>query len=1045
LSGYPEITKKIIARTLIILLAFILGINAFGLYAPKVSAAAGPDLIVQDITLSPPEPTVDDTVTITVAVKNQGTVNAGVNYVACYVDSTILDTKTITSLGPGITVTVAFTWTAQTGSHVVKAIADSSGAIAETDETNNIKTFTFSTLAADLTIQSVSWLPQNPAKGDNVVFTVIIRNQGNSKSSLTNAALYVDGVSKGSQNIDAINPGGTVTKTFNWVAASGQHIIKAVVDENNNTKESDETNNEQSLTLSTIPPDLIIQAVTWTPQNPSRNEVVTFTATIKNQGSGRADSCHLGYYIDNLYVAAIAVNALEAGALCNVIFTWTALPDAHDLKLVIDYYNKIAESDETNNEYTASLSTVAPDLIIKDISWTPQAAGVGDVVTFTVIIKNQGGGKAPASRVAYYISGTYQGYLAIPLLDIGAEVTRTFAWTAEYGSITVTVAADCDNIISESNEANNRVNKSIPIVPADLLISNITWIPVNPAVGDTVVFTVTVKNQGGGKASSYNISYYLDDTLLGSDSIYATNAGASANKTFEWQAQNGRHVFKAVADSTTRVTESDEKNNEYAVTVIPFMPDLAIGAVTWTPLDTPVGAEVTFDINIQNRGALRAGTSRVAYYIDGAAAGYAYIGLLNPGAAAIEHFTWVATTGPHKIDIVADADNQILEIDENNNTKVVTLPPPDLIVKDITYSPTNASRGDALVITTSIKNQGRSKTQSSLVALYVDGNLIASQDLPPIDTGESLDRSFNWVAEAGTHTFKITADIDNTVIETDETNNDKEIQFSTMTPDLVVQGLRWETGNQLNSNEVNFTITVKNIGTGTAGAYKLKYSFDDNPAIIKDMLPIPAGKTAELTFVSILSTGSHTADITVDSNNDVVELNEDNNESNLTFSTIAPDLVVRTITWAPLDAKIGDTITITAKVENQGSAKAIKPRLALSVDGVAAGYADIPEVDIDSVATINFSWTAIAGQHEISVLANSDNTVLESNVSNNAKSRSISFEKPAVPVKKAAGLPAVPSADKGFLNTWWWLLLLVAALLGIGAFVSAFRAARKKY
>jgi subtilase family serine protease len=266
-----------------------------------------------------------------------------------------------------------------------------------------------------------------------------------------------------------------------------------------------------------------------------------------------------------------------------------------------------------------------------------------------------------------------------------------------------------------------------------------------------------------------------------------------------------------------------------------------------------------------------------------------------------------------------------------------------------------------------------------------------------------------------------------------------------MTPDLVVQNCSWQTNNQLNSNEVNFTVTVKNIGTGTAGDYKLKYSFDDTPAVIKDMLPLPAGQTAELSFTSILSTGSHTADITVDSNNDIVELNEDNNESFFTFSTIAPDLVIGTIAWAPLDAKIGDKITITAKVENQGSAKAINPRVALSVDGAAAGYVDVPEIDIDSAASVDFSWTALAGQHEISVLANSDNTVPESNLSNNTKSRSISFENPTVPVKKSASLPAVPATDRGFLNNWWWLLLLIAAVLGVAAFVSAFRAAKKKY
>jgi uncharacterized repeat protein (TIGR01451 family) len=350
LSGYPESTRKKIARALILLLAFILGVSGFGLYGPKVSADAGPDLIVQDITLSPQDPIIGDIVTITVVVKNQGSVDAGPNSVTCYMDSNVLDTKAITSLGPGITKAVTFTWTAVKGSHVVKAIADASGAITETDETNNVRTYNFSTLAADLVVQSVVWSPQNPSNGDNVIFTVIIRNQGTSKSSMTDVTLYVDGVSKGSQNIDIINPSSTVTKTLNWVASAGQHTIKVVVDKDNYVKESDESNNEQSFPFSTESPDLVVQTVSWTPQYPVRNDLVTFIATVKNQGSGRSESCSLGYYIDDSFVSEIPVNALEAGASSYITFTWIALPNAHNLKLVIDYYQTVAESDETNNE-----------------------------------------------------------------------------------------------------------------------------------------------------------------------------------------------------------------------------------------------------------------------------------------------------------------------------------------------------------------------------------------------------------------------------------------------------------------------------------------------------------------------------------------------------------------------------------------------------------------------------------------------------------------------------------------------------------------------
>jgi subtilase family serine protease len=1044
LSGYPQTAKKIIARASVLLLAFVLGVSGFGVFAPRAAAATNVDLIVQDITLSPQDPVIGETVTITVAIKNQGSDGVGLNYVACYMDSAVLDTKDIFSIAPGATKTIDFTWTAEKGSHVVKAIADAIEAIAETNETNNTRTFNFSTLAPDLAIQSASWSPQNPSKGDNIAFTVTVKNQGTTASTLTDIFLYVDGYSRDSEAVEAINPGETVTYTLNWIASEGQHTVRVVVDKGDYVKESDETNNEQTFPFSTLSPDLVVLSVTWSPENPSRNDQVTCIAAVKNQGGGRADSCTLAYYVNDIYVSSISVGSLAAGATSYYTFTLTILADTQSLKLFVDSTQKIAESDEMNNEYSAIIATASPDLIVKDITWTPQDAGIGDVLTFTITVKNQGNGRAVASRAAYYVGGVYCGSLSIPQLEPGDEATKSFQWTAEFGSVTVMVAVDADNAINESHESNNMMTKTIPIAQADLTVDNITWLPVNPAIDETVVFTVSVKNMGGGKASLYNVGYYIDDTLVGSDLVYATDGGDTSTTTFEWQAQNGRHVFKAVADYTKHTTEINENNNEFSVTVVPFMPDLAISTVAWSPLEIQADVEMTFDIIVLNIGSLRAGTSRLSFYIDGELVGFTYIGSLDPGAAATEHFTWVATAGSHQIDIVADASNQILEIDEDNNTKVVSLPPPDLTVQNIAVTPPDAAIGDTMVITATIKNQGNSKTQKSLVTLYVDGSFIDSQDLPPIDVGGTADVPYEWIAEPGTHTVRVVTDIENTVIESDEVNNDKEMEFSVLTPDLIVQDFFWETNNDVASNEINITITVKNIGTGTAGSNQLEYYFDDTTTLTEEIPEIPPGETAEISFTTILASGAHMACFTADFLDDIAELDEYNNQGFFSFDTVVPDLIVRTITWSPLDAHIGDEITIIAKVENQGVAKAIEPHMTLFIDGIEADSADIPEIDVDSTADAEFIWTITEGQHEITVIANSDNAVMESNLTNNAKSRSLSFENATAPVKKNAGLPVVSVGNKGFLTNWWWVLLMIAALLGVGAFFTAMKAVRKK-
>jgi subtilase family serine protease len=298
---------------------------------------------------------------------------------------------------------------------------------------------------------------------------------------------------------------------------------------------------------------------------------------------------------------------------------------------------------------------------------------------------------------------------------------------------------------------------------------------------------------------------------------------------------------------------------------------------------------------------------------------------------------------------------------------------------------------------------------------------------------------FSWVAEPGTHTFKITLDIDDTVIESNETNNEMEIDYATATPDLIVEDLSWTISDELSSNEATFTITIKNIGTGTAAASQVRYYFDSYAAEYKDIASIQAGETAVFTFITILSAGQHTANIFADCEELIEELDEDNNESIITFSTIAPDLFIRTISYSPLDAGIGDVITISVKLENRGNTEASNIRLTLSIDGYIVDYADLPEIGIATAITSEFQWTVTEGEHEILAFIDAEQAVFESNEQNNTKSRTVSFSQTSAPTNNSPGASSASTTEEGIVEKYWWMLLLLAGLLVVAAFVSVFR------
>ena len=191
-----------------------------------------------------------------------------------------------------------------------------------------------------------------------------------------------------------------------------------------------------------------------------------------------------------------------------------------------------------------------------------------------------------------------------------------------------------------------------------------------------------------------------------------------------------------------------------------------------------------------------------------------------------------------------------------------------------------------------------------------------------------------------------------------------------------------------------------------------------------------------------LRPGQHTIKAVADSNNQVAESDETNNEKTLNLSTIVPDLLIQNITWSPTEASAGDTVTFTVKTKNQGSDKAINPRVAFYIDGSSIGAQDIPQINAGALVTNTFTWTATTGSHDIKATVDPDNVIIESNEANNTKNLTLSL--PAT--KKAANPTAKPtnqSENKGILGNMWWLLCIGVVVLGGIAFIAAMKSAKR--
>jgi len=536
-----------------------------------------------------------------------------------------------------------------------------------TDKNKNAGPLYASNDGPDLFIDTVTWSPENPSNDDNVTISVKIVNQGSENALPSQLDFYVDGALKESQAVQNIEADASITKEIKWTAIQGSHTIKLVIDKANWILESDETNNEKSVIISTLTPDLIIESVTWSPLDPYVGENVTFTATVKNQGQGNAINPLVVFHVDGIRLAAKSVSTLIPGNTENVSFAWLTEADLHDIELIADPNDSLIESDETNNEITADLPPRYPDLLIVDMTWSPEEHSLGESVNFSVTFANQGYVYSNSTNFFFYVGTESSGAKSVPSIAANTSIVEMFTWEAEVGASSVRIVIDPNDRITESDETNNEI--TVPFsgtrIP-DLMIDSITLSPANPLVGETITISVFVKNTGIGNAEPSHFAYYIDDVSLGLSRMESIAAGGNRTGTFTWTVQEGYHHIKVIVDSNLVLDESDEDNNEKTV-IYPVPADLTTETISISPSRPEAGDSVNFTISVENQGESRANEFSISYYINGTYLGFSTVEILEAGITSNSTFEWTAVAGRHNILIVIDSSDKVLEGNEENN------------------------------------------------------------------------------------------------------------------------------------------------------------------------------------------------------------------------------------------------------------------------------------------------------------------------------------------------------------------------------------------
>lgn len=199
-----------------------------------------------------------------------------------------------------------------------------------------------------------------------------------------------------------------------------------------------------------------------------------------------------------------------------------------------------------------------PDLQVTGITAAPAAPAAPvetDEVTLTATVRNAGALAAPASKVELRLGGTKVATASVGALAAGASA-RVDApiGVRNAGSYPLSAVADPAGEVIEQNETDNTYTSASPLVvkpvsSSDLVASAVTTSPSAASAGETVTFSVALKNQGtaASAAGAHGVTLTLVDskgatvrTLTGSHTgAIAPGATTAPVALGSWRQQRG--------------------------------------------------------------------------------------------------------------------------------------------------------------------------------------------------------------------------------------------------------------------------------------------------------------------------------------------------------------------------------------------------------------------------------------------------------------------------------------------------------------------------
>lgn len=309
---------------------------------------------------------------------------------------------------------------------------------------------------------------------------------------------------------------GSGVTAYNNYATAGVYTVQLTVTDNNGATDT----YSQPLSVTAAPNQSPNASFTVSPSSGQPGTWLTFSGSASSDPDGSIVSYIWNFGDGNSDSGITAYNNYAAAGVYTVRLTVTDNNGATD----------------TSTQSVSIQAASAPDLVVADIAYSPTTPALGQNVTFSITVRNQGNATAGAFRVR--LAGASSSTQAtVTQLPAGASQVVSLSLPLATNSETFTATADDLNQVTESSETNN-VNSAVVTAAVIPLIAEAggpysgtagSSISFNgaPSTGAISTYVWSFGDGGSAQGAAVNHTYANPGTYTATLTIYGTTGSST--------------------------------------------------------------------------------------------------------------------------------------------------------------------------------------------------------------------------------------------------------------------------------------------------------------------------------------------------------------------------------------------------------------------------------------------------------------------------------------------------------------------------------------